>query len=83
MILKVKAHPKSKKRVLKKISNTEVEVWVHEPPVAGKANRAIIELLSEELEVSKSLISIKSGSASKQKTFEIQGEPKMPRDLFG
>ncbi len=83
MILKVKAHPKSKKRMLKKISNTEVEVWVHEPPVEGKANRAIIELLSEELEVSKSLINIKSGSASKQKTFEIQGEPKMPRDLFG
>jgi len=83
MILKVKAHPKSKKRMLKKISNTEVEVWVHEPPVEGKANRAIIELLSEELEVSKSLISIKSGSASKQKTFEIKGEPKMPKDLFG
>ncbi len=83
MILKVKAHPKSKKRMLKKVSNTEVEVWVHEPPVEGKANRAIIELLSEELEVSKSLISIKLGSASKQKTFEIKGEPKMPKDLFG
>jgi len=83
MILKVKAHPKSKKRMLKKISNTEVEVWVHEPPVEGKANRAIIELLSEELEVSKGLIGIKSGSASKLKTFEIKGEPKMPKDLFG
>ncbi|MEK7075567.1 MAG: DUF167 domain-containing protein [Patescibacteria group bacterium] len=83
MILKVKAHPKSKKRMLKKISNTEVEVWIHEEPIEGKANKAIIELLSEELEIPKSLISIKSGSASKQKSFEIQGKPKMPRDLFG
>ena len=69
--------------MLKKISQTEVEVWVHEMPVAGKANRAIIELLSEELEIPKSCINLKSGSASKQKTFEIKGNPKMPRDLFG
>jgi uncharacterized protein YggU (UPF0235/DUF167 family) len=46
-------------------------VSVKEPPIDGKANQAIIKLISEYLNIPKSLISIKSGASSKIKTIII------------
>ncbi|MEK7668991.1 MAG: DUF167 domain-containing protein [Patescibacteria group bacterium] len=47
-------------------------VWVKEPPVAGKANKAIIKLLAEYLKISTSNITLLSGTSSKNKVFEIK-----------
>lgn len=46
-------------------------VWVKEPPVRGRANTAIIELLSKHLKVPKSSIRLTSGHSSRSKIFEI------------
>jgi hypothetical protein len=68
----VKAHPKSKKtRVLKK-DDTHYEVWVTEAPDRGKANKAILEALSDHLGFAKSRLSILSGETSKTKVIYVQ-----------
>ena len=46
-------------------------VSVKEPPIDGKANQAIIKLISEYINIPKSLISIKSGASSKIKTIIV------------
>ena len=47
------------------------KVSVTEPPVDGRANRAIILALSNYFNPPKSSILLKSGETSKQKVFEI------------
>lgn len=46
-------------------------VRVGTPPVDGKANKRIIELLAKHFQVAKSQVSLVSGSKSKLKTFAI------------
>jgi uncharacterized protein YggU (UPF0235/DUF167 family) len=47
-------------------------VSVKARPIDGEANAAIIGILSKHLDVPKSLITLKSGSKSKIKLFEIK-----------
>lgn len=47
------------------------KVSVKEAPVAGKANKAIIEALAEYFDTAKSCVRLVSGESSKQKVFEI------------
>ncbi|MFZ2048983.1 MAG: DUF167 domain-containing protein [Minisyncoccia bacterium] len=54
-----------------KLSLPVYKVWVREPAVDGKANKAIIRVLSEHFKVAPSLITLVSGQISKQKIFEI------------
>ncbi len=84
MIIKVKAHPKSKKNLLKKLDQKNLEVWLNEPPVNNKANAKITEMLASYFNVAKSLVVLKSGQTTKLKTFEIFGVEEMPKehDLF-
>jgi uncharacterized protein len=67
----VKAHPKSSKIEVKQIDPTHYEIWVREAPDKGKANRAIIEALSDYLDVAKSKITVSSGHTSRNKVLEI------------
>ncbi len=46
-------------------------VWLDVPPVEGKANKRLVELLSEYYGKPKSLISIKSGLKSRNKVVTI------------
>ncbi len=71
MKISITAHPKSKKiKVLKKDA-MHYEVWVREAPDKNRANEAIIEALSEVLDVPKSRIQILRGHQSKNKIMEI------------
>jgi len=47
------------------------KVYVSVPPIEGRANQRVIELLSDFFKVKKSQISIISGLKSKEKTIEI------------
>jgi len=79
----VKAKPNAKEEKIRKIEETAnlfgnnkqtsdtYEVWIKEPPVDGKANEAIAEILVKHFGVSKSQIILISGFSSKQKIFEI------------
>ncbi len=48
------------------------KVSVKEAPVAGKANEAIVQVLADYFNVTKSQIRLISGQTSKQKIFEIK-----------
>lgn len=71
MKITVKAHPKSKKTLVVKQGEAHYEVWVPAPPEKGRANRAIVEALSEYLGVSKTRLSMRLGETSKNKVFEL------------
>lgn len=51
----------------------ELHVWVREPPVDGKANAMVLEVLASIYRVPKSGIRLATGGAAKTKIFEIQG----------
>lgn len=47
------------------------KVSVKEPPVSGKANEAVVRVLAEYFEVSKSQVTLVRGGSAKNKIFEI------------
>ena len=81
IIIKVKTN--AKKESVERVTNTTqnllggdskpdiYKVTVREPPVDGKANKAIIGVLAEYFHVSQSSIYIISGLTSKNKLIEI------------
>lgn len=68
-------------KVVPGASRTEIVGWLGErlkikvaaPPQKGKANQAVIKLLSEKLELNEQSFSIVSGSSSQRKVIEING----------
>ncbi len=82
MKIQVKVKPNSKKATVERVSQPtldlglkkEIDVYkvsVKEPPVDGKANKAVLKALAEYFEVSQSQVGLVSGSTSKNKIFEI------------
>jgi len=69
----IKVKTKARGEKVEKINKNNFIVAVKEPPVKGKANRAVIKALAEFLKIRPSQIIIKSGAASRQKTLEILG----------
>lgn len=74
----VKIRLKAKEERVKKVNpslfetqKNHYEVFVKEPPLEGKANRRIIELLAEYFNVPKSKVKIISGLTSREKIIEI------------
>ena len=74
MIIQVKAKPASQEEKIIKISDNEFEVWVKEPPIQGRANRAIIKALADYFQISFLAVSIISGHTSRLKTINIEGK---------
>lgn len=72
MKVTVSVKTNSKIESVEKISEQEYSVRVNVPPVEGKANKRIIELLSDYFDVPKSKISLVNGEKSKKKVFEIK-----------
>ncbi|MBR9680518.1 MAG: DUF167 domain-containing protein [Candidatus Altiarchaeota archaeon] len=75
MIIKIKVHPKSKKIEIKKSELNEVdgvwEIWIKSPPEKNKANEEVIQIVSNELKVPKSKITLVTGSKSRIKRFRV------------
>lgn len=74
MKISIIAHPNSKKPRIEKDLLGNLHVYVREPPIAGKANKAIIESLTEYFKVRKSDVIFVSGEKSKNKVFEIKDQ---------
>ena len=74
LIMKIVVHakPGARKNEVEKVDDEEYVVSVKKPPVQGRANRAIIELLAEYFGVSKSSVSLITGKTSRIKIFQIQ-----------
>jgi uncharacterized protein (TIGR00251 family) len=72
VILSVRASPGSRKNTLAGIYHGALKICVTQVPEKGKANKAIIELLSESFGLKKSQIELLTGETSTQKRFLLR-----------
>lgn len=67
----VSVKPGAKETVVERLGENQFSVKVKEPPVEGKANKAVIKALSKYLDIPASRISVKSGESGKRKVIDI------------
>ena len=72
-ILPVNVHPGARRNEIRGVRNGQLKVGVTQAPEKGKANKAVIELLSKSLRLRKSQIELLSGETSRQKRFLVRG----------
>jgi uncharacterized protein (TIGR00251 family) len=72
-LIKVKVIPRSSRTEIAGKENDVYRVKLTDPPVEGKANKALIALLAETLGVPKRDIEIVSGKTGRLKTIRIRG----------
>lgn len=67
----VSVSPNSAKGKVLKVDEHHYKVYVEASPEKGKANRRLVELLSENLNIPKQCIAISSGLTTRNKIIEI------------
>lgn len=73
VVLPVHAQPGARKNGITGIHAGRLKVAVTQAPEKGKANQALIKLLSELLDVKKQQVSLLSGETAQHKRFLIAG----------
>ena len=76
VILNVRAAPRSSRAGLDGTVGDAVKVRVRSAPVDGKANKELIEVLSDAFGLPKSAVSFRSGETSKTKRILLRGVAK-------
>jgi uncharacterized protein (TIGR00251 family) len=71
-ILPVRAHPGARRNEIRGLQDGALKVSVTQAPEKGKANKAVIELLSKQLGLRKSQIELLAGETSSQKRFLLR-----------
>ena len=71
--LEITVSPKSSQSKITIDENNNIKVYLHSPPVDGKANAECIQLFSKKLNIAKSKINIIKGTKGKRKKLEING----------
>jgi uncharacterized protein len=71
--LQVRIKPNSRRPGIEIDAAGIVRAAVNAPPIDGKANEALIEMLSDALDVPKSHLSIIRGQTSKNKAVSVAG----------
>jgi uncharacterized protein (TIGR00251 family) len=69
--IQIKVKPNARESVLELDNSGQWIARLKSPPVDGKANRELIELVAEHFGCSKSAVSIKSGVAGRLKLVRI------------
>ncbi len=72
MRILVNVHPNSKKQRIEKDLLGILHIYITQPPLKGKANKAVIEVLANYFKTKKNSIFLISGIKSKNKIFEIK-----------
>jgi len=73
MKISVKVKPNSRQESVEKISEKEYLLRVRASAQEGKANQAVVKLLSEFFDIPKSTVIILKGASSKNKIIELLG----------
>ena len=71
-IIQVKVKPNSRASVLEQNEDGTWVAQIKSPPVDGKANEELIELVAKHFDCRKSEVSIKSGASSRLKLIQIR-----------
>ena len=71
VLIRVRVAPNAREASVVKVGEASFEVKVDERAIGGRANRRLLELLSEHFKVPKSRVSIVSRAKSRDKIIEI------------
>jgi uncharacterized protein YggU (UPF0235/DUF167 family) len=74
VIITVRVHPRAS-RSKARWSGNLLEVWVTAAPVSGTANKAVIKVVADQLDVPVSALVIRSGGRSRMKVVEVLEGP--------
>lgn len=77
MIITVHVKPRSRENAIEWVDDETAKISVTAIAEKGKANEAVVEVLSKELKVAKSLIEIVRGKTTRIKHVEIKGVSKI------
>jgi uncharacterized protein (TIGR00251 family) len=69
----VQVHPNARRNEVQGEKNGVWHLKIAAPPVKGRANQELINLLSDVLQVSKSNLAIEKGLSSRRKLIDIRG----------
>jgi uncharacterized protein (TIGR00251 family) len=72
-VIKVRVLPRSSRTEIVGKENGVYRVKLTDPPVEGRANKALVNFLSEKLGMAKSHIEITAGKTSKVKRVRLRG----------
>lgn len=73
LILKIKVEPRSSRSGVVGPYGEALKVKLTSPPVEGKANKELVEVLAKEFGIPKKDVEIISGQSSKNKTVRLTG----------
>jgi uncharacterized protein (TIGR00251 family) len=74
MKLALRVQPGAKRSaLLARLASGEWKVAVSAPPAEGRANEAVVELVSELLGVKRRQVTLKRGASSRSKVLEVAG----------
>ncbi len=76
VVISVRAAPRSSRAGIDGVVGDAVKVRVRSAPVDGKANKELIEVLSDAFGLPKSAVSFRSGETSKTKRILLRGATK-------
>ncbi len=74
LLLFIKVTPKASKSRIGKVFNGSLKIYVTNVAEAGQANKAVIELLADELKINKSSIAIMQGLTDSNKVISFTGD---------
>ena len=72
LTINIKVNPNSSKKEIIKIDESNFRIKVMNPPVNGRANKELIELLADYFKITKNQIEIKRGLTGNYKIVKIQ-----------
>ncbi|NIM91272.1 MAG: DUF167 domain-containing protein [Candidatus Aminicenantes bacterium] len=72
----VRVFPRARKQEIEELPSGELKLRVKSPPVKGRANREVIEVLSSYFRISSSRISIIRGEKSRLKLVSLEVDNK-------
>ncbi len=70
----VKVKPNAKRQQVTAQADGSLTVHLKSPPIAGKANQELIQVLADYFQVAKSQIAIHQGSTTRTKVITIETE---------
>ncbi len=74
MKLSLRVQPGAKRTaLLARLASGEYKVAVAAPPLEGRANEAVVELMSELLGIKRRQVTVARGTSSRSKSIEIEG----------
>lgn len=71
MFLTVSVRAGARRRAVEEMPDGSLKIWTTVAPEKGKANKDIVDMLSEHLHVPKSCISLVRGGTASKKIFKI------------